>query len=118
MAVPSQNMTSAIAGGPNMATGGGYAMGPGDQQAPAFVGVGTFTGDGSIASSNLNFIDGTNAIPFIPSYARVSKVGGNDTNFGIPVITNTALNNVAVTVTWSIAPASAKTSVILLELYK
>jgi hypothetical protein len=119
MAVPSQNMTSVVSGGPNMSLAGGYVFGPGDVQAPAFVGVGTFTGDGTIATSNLNFIDGTNAIPFVPSYVRISKVGGNDTNAGLPLLnTSAALNNVAVSVIWSIAPASGKTSVILAELYK
>lgn len=119
MAVPSQNAVSVVSGGPNLGTGGVYVQGAGDIQAPAFVGVGTFTGDGSIATSNLNFIDGTNAIPFTPSYVRISKVGGNDTNNGVPLLnTSVALNNIAASVVWTVAPASAKTCVILAELYK
>src|SRR6266478_10122822 len=114
MAVPSQNMTSAVSGGPNMSTAGGYVLGPGDAQEPAFVGVGTFTGDGSVVFSNLNFIDGTNAIPFIPTYIRVSRVGGNDTANGVPILnTSAALNNVACTINWTAAVASGKTSIIL-----
>ena len=117
MAVPSQNMTSVV--GPNMGTGGAYASGPGDAQEPAFVGKATFTGDGSVVFSNLNFIDGTNAIPFTPSFIRISKVGGNDTANGIPFLnTAAALNNVACTVTWSAAVGSGLTQVILAELYK
>lgn len=119
MAVPSVNMTSIVSGGPNMATGGAYAFGPGDQQAPAFVGQATFTGDATVVFSNLNFIDGVNAIPFTPSAIRISKVGGNDTALGIPFLNTTpALNNVACTVQWSVAIAAGKTQVILAELYK
>src|SRR5258708_7603880 len=118
MAVPSQNMTALV--GPNMGTGGAYASGPGDAQEPAFVGQATFTGDGSVTASNLNFIDGTNAIPFIPTGIRVSKIGGNDTAVNaIPLLnTNAALNNVAAAINWNVAIASGKTQVILLELYK
>src|SRR2546422_2716033 len=120
MAVPSQNMVSVVSGGPALAVGGAYAIGPGDQQSPAFIGIGTFTGDGSVTASNLNFIDGTNAIPFIPSGIRVSKIGGNDTAVNaIPLLnTNVALNNVAAAINWNVAIASGKTQVILAELYK
>lgn len=116
MAVNSVNMTSIVSGGANMSTAGGYAFGPGDVQEPAFVGQATFTGDGTIATSNANFIDGTNAIPFTPTGVRVSKVGGNDTNNGIPLISS--FNNIAAVINWSIAPASGKTQLVLLELYK
>ena len=117
MAVPSVNMTSLV--GPNMGTGGAYASGPGDAQEPAFSGQATFTGDGAVVFSNLNYIDGTNAIPFTPSFVRISKIGGNDTGNGIPFLnTASALNNIAATVTWSAAIASGKTQVILAELYK
>lgn len=116
MAIPSQNAVAVV--GPNLGTGGAYVSGPGDAQEPAWVGVATFTGDGSLFASNANFIDGTNAIPFIPSYVRCSRVGGNDTNNGVPFPTVGALNNVAVTVNWTVAPASGKTQVTLIELYK
>jgi|SRR6266436_2529637 len=117
MAVPSVNATALV--GPNLGTGGAYAQGPGDAQEPAWVGVGTFTGDASVVFSNLNYIDGTNAIPFIPTGVRISKIGGNDTALGIPFLnTSAALNNVAATVQWSIAVAAGKTQVILMELYK
>jgi hypothetical protein len=118
MAVPSVNATSLV--GPNLGTGGAYALGPGDAQEPAWVGQGTFTGDGSVTTSNLNFIDGTNAIPFTPTGVRVSKIGGNDTAVNaIPLVNTTAaLNNVAVAINWNVAIASGKTQIILVELYK
>jgi hypothetical protein len=117
MAVPSVNAVSLV--GPNLGVAGGYAQGPGDAQEPAWVGIGTFTGDGAVVFSNLNFIDGTNAIPFTPTGVRVSRIGGNDTANGVPLLnTSAALNNIAVTVNWTAAVASGKTSVILLELYK
>lgn len=110
------NMVALV--GPNMATGGAYASGPGDAQEPAFVGQVTYT-SAAAASDTINFIDGTNAIPFIPSFVRVSKVGGNDTNNGIPVLnTSTALNNIGVSIVWSTAPVSGKNVSVLCELYK
>jgi len=119
MAMPSVNAVSAVSGGPALSTAGTYVQGPGDVQTPAYLAIGTFTGDGSVVFSNLNFIDGTNAIPFTPSYIRVSRVGGNDTGNGVPILnTSAALNNVACTINWTVAPASGKTSVILAELYK
>lgn len=119
MAITAQNMTSIVTGGPAMGTAGTYAFGPGDTLSPSFVGQVTFTGDGATTAAALNFIDGTNAIPFIPQAVRISKVGGNDTNNGVPLLnTSTALNNVGVSVVWSAAVASGKTCVILAELYK
>lgn len=117
MALTAANMTSLV--GPNLSTAGAYVQGPGDAQEPAFVGQSLFTGDGAAVTATLNFIDGTNAIPFVPTAVRVSKVGGNDTNNGIPTInTGAALNNVAVGVVFSAAPASGKTVLVLAELYK
>jgi hypothetical protein len=119
MAINPANMTSIVSGGPAMGTAGGYAFGPGDVQEPAFVGQATFTGDGAAVTTTLNFIDGTNAIPFTPTGVRLSKIGGNDTNNGIPVYnSSTALNNISVGVVFTAAPASAKTVLILAELYK
>lgn len=110
------NLVSLV--GPNMGTGGAYAQGPGDAQEPAFVGVANITSGGA-TSDTINFIDGTNAIPFIPTGVRVSKVGGNDTNAGIPVLnTSNALNNVSAGIVWSIAPVSGKVLEVLVELYK
>lgn len=119
MAVSNQNMTSIVSGGPAMGPAGGFVQGPGDASSPAFVGQATFTGDGSVVTANINFIDGTAAIPFVPSAVRISKVGGNDTNNGVPLLnTSVALNNIAASVVWSTAVASGKTCVILAELYK
>lgn len=110
------NMVSVV--GSNIGTGGAYAAGPGDAQEPAFVGQVTYT-SAAAATDTINFIDGTNTIPFIPSFVRVSKVGGNDTNNGIPVLnTSTALNNVGVGIAWTTAPATGKNVSVLVELYK
>jgi len=112
------NMVNVLSSGPNMGTGGAYAFGPGDAQEPAFVGQATYT-SAAATSDTINFIDGTNTIPFTPSFVRVSKVGGNDTNAGIPVLnTSAALNNVGVGIIWSIAPTTGKNVSVLVELYK
>lgn len=111
------NMTSIVPGGPSMGTGGTYAWGPGDSLSPAFVGQATLATDGS-QTATLNFIDGTNAIPFVPSAVRLSRVGGNETNNTIPVVSSTAFNNVAVSFNFSAATTASKTVIILAELYK
>lgn len=112
------NVVSLTPGGPNLGTAGQFVSGPGDAIEPAFVGIVTLTGDGTSAIT-ANYIDGTNAIPFTPAFVRVSKVGGNDTNNGIPVLnTSTALNNVAVSVVTSAAVTSAKTYSLMVELFK
>lgn len=119
MAISAANMSSIVSGGPAMSTAGTYAFGPGDALEPSFVGQSLVTGDGANTAVNINFIDGTNAIPFTPTGVRLSKIGGNDTNNGIPTCnTGTALNNVAVTAIFSAAPANGKTVLVLVELYK
>lgn len=119
MAISASNMTSIVSGGPAMSTAGSYVFGPGDVLEPGFVGQSTVTGDGANTTIAVNFIDGTNAIPFTPTGVRVSKIGGNDTQNTLPVLnTNTALNNIGVSLVWATAPASGKTQIILLELYK
>lgn len=116
MAVNSVNMTSITPGGPNLGLAGTFVASPGDALEPGFVGQATFTGDGSIATSNANFIDGTNAINFTPTGVRVTKIGGNDTANGVPLVSS--FNNIAVVINWTAAIASGKTQLVLLELYK
>lgn len=117
MAISASNMSSLV--GPNMGVAGQYAMSPGDAQEPAFRGQSTVTGDGTNTAIAVNFIDGTNAIPFVPTGVAITKIGGNDTNNGVPLLnTSTALNNVGVSVVFSAAPASGKTALLLLELFK
>lgn len=119
MAISAANLTSIVSGGPNLGLAGTYVYSPGDAQEPGFTGQSLVTGDGANTSIAVNFIDGTNAIPFVPTGVRISKVGGNDTNNGIPMVnTSTALNNVGVSVVFSAAPANGKTALLLVELYK
>lgn len=119
MSISAANMSSIVSGAASIGVAGQYAFGPGDVQEPAFVGQSLVTGDGANTAVTINFIDGTNAIPFVPTGCRLSKIGGNDTNNGIPVYnSSTALNNVAVGAIFSAAPANAKTVLVLVELYK
>ena len=101
-----------------MGPAGTFVQGPGDSLEPGFVGQVTFTGDGTVSTANVNFIDGTNAIGFTPTGVRVSKIGGNDTAVNsIPLVGT--FNNIAAVINWAPAViASGKTQVILVELYK
>lgn len=42
-------------------------------------GYATFTGDGSATSATLNWIDGTETLPFTPTAAHISRCGGTAT---------------------------------------
>lgn len=97
---------------------GQLAWSPGDVQEPAFQMVGTITGDGAATTIAVNWIDGTQTIPFTPTGVRVSRIGGTDTSIGLP-FTKTATNtNVSTTVTFTVAPANTTTQVLLVEAYK
>ena len=68
-------------GAPLPTPAGQIVFGPGDVQEPAMVGTYTFIGDGTITTVPVNFIDGTQGIPFTPKAILV---------FGIPALSGTA----------------------------
>lgn len=96
---------------------GQLAWSPGDVQEPAFQMVGTVTGDAAATTIVVNWIDGTQTIPFTPTGVRVSRIGGTDATAALP-FTKTATNtNVSTTVNFTVAPGAA-TQVLLIEAYK
>jgi hypothetical protein len=68
-------------GAPALTPAGTVVSGPGDVQEPAFVGTQTVIGDSSVTTVTVNWIDGTQTIPFTPKAIVVT---------GIPALTGTA----------------------------
>jgi hypothetical protein len=125
MAITAQALTLTGSGGsPTALTPAGQiAWSFGDVQQPAFVGTVTFTGDTSTTAAVINWIDGTQTIPFTPSAVLVFLIGGTDTA-GVLRVEGSAVNprvtsitNVSATVNYSTAPGAA-TSKLLVIVYK
>jgi len=108
--------------------GGTMVFGPGDVQEPAFVGTYTFIGDGTITTVPVNWIDGTQTIPYTPKAVLV---------FGIPALSGsadvagvlrvegsnaaprvTALSNTSFSAVYSTSVASGSTASFLFVVYK
>jgi len=75
MAIPAQNISyngqGPVAGGSATLAFGGSSVAE-----VAYVGTATFTLDGSLTAATLNYIDGTNALPFTPSGILATRIGG------------------------------------------
>lgn len=76
----------------------------------ALLGYATFTGDGSTTTATLNYIDGTQALNSTPTLIFAAVVGGDDTAGAlVQKVVDAANANKTATVTFTAAPASAKT---------
>lgn len=120
MAITAQTPSVLPTGAPSLGPAGAICSGPGDVQEPAFVATVTFTGDGATTAAVVNWIDGTQTLPFTPSAVICDIVGGNDT---VGVLrsaggTVSAVTATSATVNYSTAIASASTSKVLLVAYK
>jgi hypothetical protein len=129
MALSGQTLTVQPGGAPSLTPAGQIVSGPGDVQEPAFVATYTFIGDGTSTTVPVNWIDGTQTIPFTPKAvlafaipalsgtadtAGVLKVeGGNGTNARVQSITNTSVSLIYTT-----SVASASTASVLLVVYR
>lgn len=97
-----------------------------DQQALAFggtsvqegviIGNATVTGDGASSTFDVNYIDGTAALPFTPSAVLAFRVGGAATAT-ISVVSVTSPTNKKFTVNTS-AAVNAATFIILFVVFK
>lgn len=115
-------------GAPALTPAGQLVYGPGDVQEPAFVGTYTFIGDGTITTVPVNWIDGTQTIPFTPKAVLV---------FGIPALSGTAdatgvlrvegsnaaprvtaISNTSFSVVYSTAVANTSTASFLFVVYR
>lgn len=60
-------------------TGQILAAGPGSQAEFAYIGTATITGDASASTATVNYIDGTQALPFTPTAIICQRTGGSGT---------------------------------------
>ena len=81
MALTGQTLAILPTGSPAIVPGGTMVAGPGDVQEPAIVGTYTFIGDGTVTTVPVNWIDGTQTLPYVPKAVLV---------FGIPALSGTA----------------------------
>lgn len=82
----------------------------------SYVGTVTFTGDGATTSATINWIDGTNTLPWTPSACILSRTGGNAASSIVAYVS--ATSNSTGTVTFSAAPgnnAAASYAVVILK---
>jgi hypothetical protein len=111
------NAASALpAGAPAIGAAGVPAAGPGDAQEPIIFGFVTATGDGAATSVTVNWIDGTQTLPFTPTAVEVVRAGGSDTSLGLPfakTITSTSFS-----LNFTVAPANTTTQVVVIKIYK
>lgn len=128
MAITGQVLTTQPAGAPALTPAGQIVFGPGDVQEPAFVATFSFIGDGTIAAVPVNWIDGTQTIPFTPkavlafaipplsgtaSTAAVLQAEGSYTAPRVSAISNTSA-----TINYSTTVANGSTASVLLVVYR
>jgi hypothetical protein len=128
MALTGQTLTIQPAGAPALTPAGQIVTGPGDVQEPAFVATYTFIGDGTITTIPVNWIDGTQTLPFTPKAVlafAIPPLSGNASTTGVlapegsysaPRVT--ALTNTSVNIIYSTVVANASTASFLLVVYR
>lgn len=116
MAISTQNLTY-LQNGP---VASGQQMGPSQLEALelSFLGTATFTGDGSTTSATLNYIDGTQALNFVPRAVLAFRAGGTDTTKAVPFAVDNANAGVSCTVNFTIAPANSTTHIVGIAILK
>lgn len=93
-------LTSApVAGGGNILAFGGSSC-----LEWSYLGTVTFQSDGSNTAPVINFIDGTNALPFTPSAVQIVRYGGNAANSIVGYVAN--CTNAIANVVLSAAPSN------------
>lgn len=84
----------------------------------AYRGIATLTLDGTATTATINFIDGTEALPFTPSAVLLSAGGGTETTAISATMTGNTLTNKAFGVTLSGAGTSTKTVKVAFIVFK
>jgi len=93
-------LTSApVAGGSTILAFGGSSL-----VELSYIGTATFTGDGAATTATLNFIDGTNALGWVPSAVLIQRTGGNAASSIVSYASTTT--NTGCTVNFSAAPGN------------
>jgi len=108
---------------------GQYATGPGDVQEPAFVAKVTITGDGATTGVlTVNWIDGTQTLPFTPTMVRAHMTQAGTAAAGALAADNggligaaarvSAITNVSFGLSITTAITNAATAIVLVEVFK
>lgn len=125
MSITAQAVTTIPTLSAALGPAGQLCWSPGDVQEPAFQGTVTFTGDGSTATAVVNWIDGTQALPFTPSAVLVFLMPGGTDATGVLAVEGsaasprvTSITASTATINYSTAIANTRTSKLLLIAYK
>ena len=93
MSIPAQNVSylgqGPVAGGSQILAFGGQSV-----SELSYIGTATFVLDGSASAATLNYTDGVNVLPWVPSAVLIQRIGGNAANT-ITCYANVATTNVA-----------------------
>jgi hypothetical protein len=107
LAITAQNVTyltsAPVAGGSTTLAFGGSSL-----LEYSYLGTVTFTGDGTLATATINYIDGTNTLAWTPSACVAVRVGGNAANT-IVGYAQDASDKKTATVFFTAAPANGAT---------
>src|SRR5437879_5846746 len=124
MAIPAVSIAPLPSGAPSLGVGQ-PAQGPGDAQEPFVVGLATITGDGATLAAVVNWVDGTLALPFIPSSVLAFQAPGGCTAAGVLQVEGsyaaprvTAITATSCTVNFTTAVTNAATAKILIIAFK
>lgn len=93
------------------------AFGGSSNQEFSYLGTVTITHDNSTVIGVINWLDGTNALPFTPTGVIATRVGGNAAN-SVAVTMAKPLNNVAGEIHFSAAGANGLTTTIAILVLK
>jgi hypothetical protein len=89
---------------------------PGDSAERALLGYITITGDGSVKTGTVFYINSATALNYTPTGVALTCIGGTDTVGAAP--TAAGVTNTQFTINWSVAIASATTQIIMVELVR
>lgn len=84
-----------------------------------YIGTATFTLDGTLTAATLNFIDGTQTLPFVPAGVTAEVVGGTQTATAvIGVVSTNVPTNTGVVINFTIAGTATRTVKVLFQVFK
>ena len=120
MSIPNVNLTYISPGGVTSGSPGILAFGGQSCLELSYIGTATFVGDaGNSVSAILNFIDGTNTLPWTPTAVTAEITNTNTANLQLLAVTSvTGINATACTVNFTQALGSTKIATILFQIFK
>lgn len=83
----------------------------------AYVGTAALVGDATSTTFVVNWIDGTNALPWTPIAVSAFRTGGNATNT-ISVLSANVINTTACSLNLSAAPGNNATALVSIMVFK